>query len=255
MTLHVETRGAGVDVVLLHGWGMNGAVWGDLAARLAARFRVHAVDLPGHGASPACDPYTLEQLARTIAAAMPRRVVVCGWSLGGLVALVWALAAPLQIARLALIGTTPCFVARDGWRCAVAAEVFDAFARDVSGDAFHALVRFIALQALGDAAARGAAARLRASIASRDRPDTASLAAGLALLRDTDLRGELARVTQPALVVHGEHDALAPLAAAEHLARALPHARLEVVRGAAHAPFVMHAAAISGGLADFLHER
>jgi pimeloyl-[acyl-carrier protein] methyl ester esterase len=43
--------------------------------------------LPGHGASPACAPCTLDALADLLAAALPRRVAVCGWSLGAQVAL------------------------------------------------------------------------------------------------------------------------------------------------------------------------
>ena len=51
--LHVETFGSGPDLVLLHGWGMHGGVWGDFALRLAERYRVHVIDLPGHGFSAA----------------------------------------------------------------------------------------------------------------------------------------------------------------------------------------------------------
>ena len=54
MSLQVERRGDGPDLVLLHGWGMHGGVWDELVPRLAARFRVHVPDLPGHGRSTAC---------------------------------------------------------------------------------------------------------------------------------------------------------------------------------------------------------
>ena len=49
--LHYELRGRGRDLVLLHGWGMNLRVWDELARTLARRFRVIAIDLPGHGRS------------------------------------------------------------------------------------------------------------------------------------------------------------------------------------------------------------
>ncbi len=51
--LHVEVTGSGAPLVLLHGWGMHGGVWTDVAAQLAQDFRVHSVDLPGHGAERA----------------------------------------------------------------------------------------------------------------------------------------------------------------------------------------------------------
>ncbi|MDX1266111.1 MAG: alpha/beta fold hydrolase, partial [Oceanisphaera sp.] len=53
MSVYVERRGRGPDLVLLHGWGMNGAVWQGLAPRLEADFRLHLVDLPVFGHSRA----------------------------------------------------------------------------------------------------------------------------------------------------------------------------------------------------------
>ena len=49
--VHVESLGAGPPLVLLHGWAMHSGLWGSVPQQLAQRFRVHAVDLPGHGAS------------------------------------------------------------------------------------------------------------------------------------------------------------------------------------------------------------
>src|SRR2546430_17565199 len=49
--LYFEVQGRGRDLVLLHGWGLNLRVWDELAGVLARRFRVIAVDLPGHGKS------------------------------------------------------------------------------------------------------------------------------------------------------------------------------------------------------------
>jgi pimeloyl-[acyl-carrier protein] methyl ester esterase len=49
--MHVETRGHGLDLVLLHGWAMHGGVFAPLADALADDFRIHVVDLPGHGFS------------------------------------------------------------------------------------------------------------------------------------------------------------------------------------------------------------
>ena len=70
------------------------------------------------------------------------------------------------------------------------------------------------------------------------RPSIGTLLRGLAWLRDTDLRARLATLDLPCLLLHGAHDGLVPLAAAQALADALPHARLAVLPGAAHAPFL-----------------
>ena len=46
MRLYSETMGSGPDLVLLHGWGMNVAVWSSIKPRLAERYRLTLVELP-----------------------------------------------------------------------------------------------------------------------------------------------------------------------------------------------------------------
>ncbi|MGH8671279.1 MAG: alpha/beta fold hydrolase, partial [Burkholderiales bacterium] len=113
--LHVEVSGSGPDLVLLHGWGMHGAVWREVATALSRSYRVHVADLPGYGLSPSCHPYTLDALVEKLAAAFPPRICLCGWSLGGQLAAAWALRFPSQIERLALVAATPRFTNGEGW--------------------------------------------------------------------------------------------------------------------------------------------
>src|SRR5213078_1405478 len=53
MSVHVESVGVGRSLVLLHGWGMHSGLWFPLLPRLSNRYRMHLVDLPGHGYSEA----------------------------------------------------------------------------------------------------------------------------------------------------------------------------------------------------------
>jgi len=81
--LHIETSGQGPDLVLLHGWAMHSGIWGSVRDSLAQRFRLHLVDLPGHGLSPMCEPGTLEHLTGIVADILPENCMLGGWSLGG----------------------------------------------------------------------------------------------------------------------------------------------------------------------------
>jgi pimeloyl-[acyl-carrier protein] methyl ester esterase len=255
MTLHVEIRGSGRDLVLLHGWGMNAGVWEDTACELAPYFRVHCVDLPGHGASSAVVCCTLDAMADALAVALPERATVCGWSLGGQVALDWALRVPRQVERLVLISSTPRFVNGLQWEYGIDATVLDGFMRDLAGDCRAALRRFLVLQTQGDADARELLRRLRERLFARDQPGVAALEAALRILQVTDLRGSLPRIAQPALILHGERDAVAPLAAGEYLQRSLPRAALEVFAGAAHAPFVLRPQLTARRIVEFCSEQ
>ncbi|MBS4097252.1 MAG: pimeloyl-ACP methyl ester esterase BioH [Sulfuricella sp.] len=240
MSLHVAVSGSGENLVLLHGWGMHGGIWDGVKPALDGHFRVHAVDLPGHGGSPACDPYTSEAVAEAIAAVLPESAILCGWSLGGMVALEMARRYPQKIARLVLMATTPCFAQREDWACAMDCGVLENFAAELENDYEGTLKRFLALQARGDETAKAVLRALRDNLFQRGRPAAAALRGGLAILRDADLRSRVAEIRQPALIVHGDRDQLTPLAAGEWLAQTLPTARLTVFHGAAHAPFLSH---------------
>lgn len=100
------------SVVLLHGFSGTSRAWDGVAARLhPERYLPKALDLPGHG--DASDAHGVGGEAITFAgcvshvlARAPERFVLCGYSLGGRVALHVALAAPERVARLVLVSTT-----------------------------------------------------------------------------------------------------------------------------------------------------
>jgi len=258
MTLHVEVTGGGPDLVLLHGWGANLAVWSELVGELSSHFRLHAVDLPGYGTSKPCDPYSLQQMVAMLTAEMPRSCLVCGWSLGGQLALAWASIAPRQIARIALIATTPCFVQRDDWPHAVPVAVWNDFSKELAVDGVGTIKRFIALQALGDIGAKRVVKQMRRVLGMHGVPDLRVLESGLRILLETDLRVQLPGIAQPTLVLHGERDMVAPFAAGEYLSHALPDSRLISLPGVGHAPLASNAGTVYELLRHFFdvtHER
>ncbi len=96
-------------LVLLHGFGGTHRAWDGVIERLdPERYSPLALDLPGHGAAAAHPPpIGFEQCVRSVLGAAPQRFALCGYSLGGRVALHVALAAPERVTRLVLIGANP----------------------------------------------------------------------------------------------------------------------------------------------------
>ena len=258
MTLHVEVFGTGEPLLLLHGWGMHGGLWGDLPQRLSTRFAVHCVDLPGHGYSaaqplcPAENESVLDSLVSRLQAQFDAPMHLCGWSLGGQIAARWALRAPQQIRSVALLSSTPCFVQRDDWPCAMPADLLAQFASALQQDYAATLRRFLALQVRGSEQERELLQRLRQALFSRGQPDAVSLQHGLTVLRDSNFRGQ--SWAQPTCFIAGERDTLTPAAAAERWAASLPQADFSRVAGAAHAPFLSHPDVVVRRLMDFWHE-
>ncbi|HSZ70553.1 MAG TPA: alpha/beta fold hydrolase [Solirubrobacteraceae bacterium] len=96
------------NVVLLHGFAGTRRAWdGMIAALDHERYRPLALDLPGHGdAAHAERPITFAGCVERVLARGPERFVLCGYSMGGRVALHVALAAPERVTRLVLVSTS-----------------------------------------------------------------------------------------------------------------------------------------------------
>jgi pimeloyl-[acyl-carrier protein] methyl ester esterase len=247
------------DLVLLHGWGMNGAVWDALPTALTAGSIQHRIELPGHGHSPfgpPCDGGEAALIAWADACleAAPERAVWLGWSLGGLVALAAALRAPKRVRGLILMTATPRFVQAADWRPAMAEETLAQFHDGLVADPAGTLSRFLALQVRGSDHAREILRTLRHELVARPAPNPAALALGLDLLRDEDLRGPLPDLRPPSLWVFGSHDSLVPAAVAERVNLLLPNARTAVIEGAAHAPFLSHPTETAELIRGFVEE-
>jgi pimeloyl-[acyl-carrier protein] methyl ester esterase len=243
------------DLVLLHGWGMNAAIWPALPPPLAARLRPCALDLPGHGGR-AFDPalVALPDWATDCLERAPERAIWLGWSLGGLVALQAALLAPERVQALILLSATPRFVQAVDWRAAMPEQTLAGFAGELLEDPSATLERFLALQVRGDSDARNTLRGLRAQLAERPAPDSHALEIGLGLLRDEDLRARLPDIRPPALWLLGERDTLVPAGVAERVALLMPGARVAVMPRAAHAPQLSHAGAVAEQIGAFLDE-
>jgi pimeloyl-[acyl-carrier protein] methyl ester esterase len=252
--LHVESAGVGPPLVLLHGWAMHSGIWGPLVPRLARRFRVHAVDLPGHGHSALAPPFTLDGAVDAVSAAIAGErhpVSVLGWSLGGLVAMRWATREPSRVGALALVATSPRFAAAPDWPHAASAETLSRF-----GDELHVawkltIQRFLSLQMSGSEHGRRTLAALRQQVFARGEPSPKALQGALDVIVTADLRAEVPAIAQRAVVISGDRDTLAPVAAGRWLADHLPHATFASIPGASHVPFLSHEQAFADALDGF----
>jgi len=266
--LYTEITGSGPALVLLHGWGLNVRVWDGLVAALRDRFRILAIDLPGHGRSPwSPERSSLEdqatQVAETIAA-ITSEYSLLGWSLGGQIALQLAAGAgdaliATAVRRLVLIAATPRLVVAPDWPHGAPPERLTAQAAGLRTDYRRTVSDFLELQVRGSAGGAEALEQLRAALFAHGESELAgepaflaALARDLELLRDTDLRALLPEVTLPTLVIAGQYDRVTMPSASHALADSLPNARYIEIRRAAHAPFLSHLPELSALISGFL---
>ena len=259
LSLHVQTRGQGPELVFIHGWGMHGGIWDDVAGELESQFRIHQVDLPGHGQSPLNEnafelPTVTEQLYSTLATILEEPAVIVGWSLGGMVATHFATQYPRLVHKLVLIATNLRFSKTEDWPDAVEQDLLNLFANELTHNFSATLQRFLALQVKGDEYARQTLRELRQRITRQKEPDAKALEGGLQILSNDDLRQHVGQLNVPVKCIFGEHDMLVPESVVKKINILIPNCNSRVIEGAGHAPFISHSAEFLKELKEFIHE-
>ena len=265
--LHIEVRGDGAPLVLLHGWAMHGGVFGPLASPLAERFELHLVDLPGHGRSrDSAVPLEPDAVVEAIAARVPVAPWL-GWSLGGMFALRAAATWPQRVPALVMLCSAPRFVRDaapeasasptpgaigDDGRYGMSPEIFAGFAQGLREDYHGTLERFLALEAFGSDDARGELRALRGEVFARGEPPAAALARGLDLLHEVDQRPLLPGLRVPSLWIAGRRDRVVDPRAMRAAATRTPGACFVQIEHGGHAPFLTHADDVAAAIAGFL---
>lgn len=105
--VHYEAQGRGRAVVLIHGWTCDHTFWSGQVASLAKKYKVLAVDLPGHGRSASAAEYPMSLFARAVDAVMRAEKVskatLMGHSMGGAVILEFSRLFPEKLEAVVLV--------------------------------------------------------------------------------------------------------------------------------------------------------
>lgn len=230
---HVQQYGQGPDLLLIHGVAAATHSWRELGPRLAARYRVTAFDLPGHGFTSApADPETFTQrgMARATAALLHRLGVepaaIVGHSAGAALGAALDLQAGLRPKRLvALNGALNA-------EHAFSAALFPNLARLASSAPIAQMFAWRASAARVAAVIGGTGSTLDAwgiELYRRLFARRGHVSAAFAMMSGwhaDPVLGELARLSCPLTLLAARDDRAVPFAAAERLARALPGATL-----------------------------
>lgn len=252
MTLHIEISGQGPHLILLHGWAMHSGIFAPLLPSLEQHFRVHCVDLPGHGKSLHSHlALTYDAVWNELNQRIQAPYYIMGWSLGGLFALHGASNFPERCLGLIMQNASPCFVHRDDWRDGMPATIFSQFADDLQHQYTQTLHRFFMLEAQGSEHLRADLRLLQKTAFSYGEPDTRILCEGLYLLEKTDLRAALAKLSIPNLWIAGRRDRLIN-PDAMHSASQLSNGQFHLLSHGGHAPFLTEPKTITQHIVNFI---
>jgi pimeloyl-ACP methyl ester carboxylesterase len=219
---------------MIHGFGGSQAVWQPQIQEFSRRYRVIALDLPGHGDSPrpegdqhyspaAC----AEQLELLLDHLEIERAVLVGQSMGTVVSQIFCLAHPARVRALvlngALAGSPPAGVQRGPWVDEIVKRI------DARG------IRAYMEELVPNFFSRSPDPSL-VKVATEEACKLAQHAA-LAYCRAVSglsIRERLGEIRVPTLLIVGAEDGRTPVEESERMNRALPDSLLKIVKGAGH---------------------
>lgn len=261
--LHVEdSGGSGRPVVLIHGWPLSAGSWAHQTGVLrGAGFRVIAYDRRGFGRSDKpTTGYDYDALAADLARVIDERdlreVTLVGFSMGGgEVARYVAAHGAERLAAVVFAAAVPPFLRKtadnpDGPLTDEAAGAMEAGLRGDRARFFEAFAR--GFFSVGNEL-KVSREELEKAIALCHQSSQAAALGCMRAFATTDFRTDLAAVTVPTLVIHGDSDAIVPIEGSGARTHAtIPGSQLVVLEGAPHGCNVSHATEFNAALLAFL---
>jgi len=222
----------GRQIVLIHSLAMDRSFWQPVAERLATNACVLIHDCRGHGRSDKpTGPVTVERHADDLADLLDRlgwrTALVAGASMGGCIALAFAIRHPKRLSALGLVDTT-------AWYGPDAPKNWEQRANAARASGLSSLTNFQVTRWFGDKFRADNPQVVKDSVDTFLRNNVAVYAETCRMLGACDLRAGLASIKVPTAIVVGEEDYATPPAMAEAMHTAIAGSTLTVLRGARH---------------------
>ena len=231
----------GAPLVLIHGVGNQAASWVKVAGDLSLSRRLILPDLAGHGQSgPAEGPIAMADLVNGLGAVLDAEkiesgAVLVGNSMGGWVAMRYALAYPGRVSRLVLVDSSGIYADLGGITLLPKNRDEAAALLEAIGAGNEPLPAGFVLDDLIEKIGEGATPRVVAGLKAED-----------------FLEKDLSRLETPADLLWGAEDKLLPLAYARRLEAMIPRARLTEMPGVGHVPQQQNPALFAAKLKEIL---
>jgi 3-oxoadipate enol-lactonase len=250
VTLHYRTVGdfrSRPAMVFVNSLGTDFRIWDEVVALLSRDFAMLLYDFRGHGLSEqGAAPYRMEDHAADLAALMDalgiREAVVCGVSIGGVIAQALYARAPQRVRALVLSDTAHKIGDAAFWNARIAAIR----AGGIESIADTIMERWFSREFRRSSPAFSAYRTMLC------RQDVEGYIASCTALREADFTAAAGRIKIPAICVVGDQDGSTPAALVQIFATLIPGARCEIIAGAGHLPCIEQPAAFAALVRTFV---
>jgi len=258
--LHVSDLGEGNPVVLVHGWPLSNAMYEyQYSALIKNGFRAIGITLRGFGQSDKpYGKYDYDVFATDIKAILENlridNAVLGGFSFGGATVIRFASKYNNEhISKLALFGAAaPCEVRKDDFPYGLPIEILNNLIELNSANRPQLIEEFLKLFAASEMALPKNIFDWLASIQFQS--SQYAMEQGLYMIRDSDLRADLEKLTIPTAIFHGKLDKLCPFELAEQLHKGIVNSKLIAFENSGHALFLEERLKFNDELIKFIKD-
>ncbi len=251
VTLHYQIIGAANDkpvLVFANSLGTDFRIWRDVIVRFAGDFAMVLYDKRGHGLSDVGDmPYSMDlhvaDLAGLLDLLAVKQAVICGLSVGGLIAQGLYAARPDLVRALALCDTAHRIGTAEIWNTRIAA---------IEENGIASITDSILERWFTPGFRRPENNALHGYRNMLIRQPVAGYAGTCAAIRDADFTEAAKRIAVPTICIVGDQDGSTPPDVVLSTAKLIPGARYEVIKDAGHIPCVEQPEMLTAVLRAFI---
>ncbi|MGE0231377.1 MAG: 3-oxoadipate enol-lactonase [Flavobacteriaceae bacterium] len=252
VVLHVgrTPRGGGRPIVFINSLGTDGRIWNAVAERLGAQFACHTYDKRGHGLSDAPPaPYRLEEHASDLGAVLDHfrleKPILCGLSVGGMIAQLFTARHPERVGALILSNTAHIIGPPDIWHERIAA---------VRANGIESLADGVMQRWFSPGYRAECPTELRGWRNMLVRTPVEGYVGTAAAIAAEDLTESTRGIRAPTLCIAGSEDGSTPPALMRQLHALIGRAKFELIDGVGHIPCVERPDRVADLIATFIKE-